>query len=150
MRAFRMVKKANAAEAFTGEGARLFGGRWNFPGTPMVYCAESRALAALECLGHYQGLARRIPFLLFAAYIPDALVEVVEPRHLPSGWRNDVPIAATQEWGTEWHRRQSSVALKVPSVHVPEESCLLLNPEHPDTRRVAIELPTDYTFDGRL
>ena len=124
MRAFRMVKKANAAEAFTGEGARLFGGRWNFPGTPMVYCAESRALAALECLGHYQGLARRIQFLLFAAYIPD--------------------------WGTEWQRRQSSVALKVPSVHVPEESCLLLNPEHPDTRRVAIELPTDYTFDGRL
>jgi RES domain-containing protein len=150
MRAYRIVKKGRAAEAFSGEGARRYGGRWNLPGVPMVYCAESRALAALECLGHFQGAERRIPFVLFTLEIPDDRVEVFDGDKLPAGWRGDVPIAATQELGTAWIRRQSAVALRVPSVHVPEEGCILLNPEHPDTRRVQIYFPVDYGFDDRL
>ncbi len=48
--AWRIVKSRVSTAAFDGEGARLFGGRWNSPGVPAVYASESRALALLEVL----------------------------------------------------------------------------------------------------
>ena len=60
MQAFRIVKRRHAADAFNGEGARIYGGRWNRPGTPVVYAAHTRALAALESLAHFGGAERRL------------------------------------------------------------------------------------------
>jgi RES domain-containing protein len=150
MRAFRIVKKKRALTAFTGDGAREYGGRWNEPGTPMVYAAQTRALAALESLAHYAGAERRIAFLVFTLDVPDALVAILPASRLPSDWRREEPSGSTQAIGSEWQRSGESVALLVPSVLIPQEFCLLLNPDHPDTKKVAVAWPEPFEFDGRL
>jgi len=150
MRAYRIVKRRHALDAFTGSGARIYGGRWNLPGSPVVYCAESRALAALEALAHFHGEERRLDFVVFEVEIPDTLVIDVRPADLPGNWRAAEPPRATQELGTRWQLRLSSVALRVPSVLVPQERCVLLNPAHPDTRRVMVSEPTAFEFDPRI
>lgn len=150
MQAFRIVKKRHVLTAFSGEGAREYGGRWNRPGIPMVYAAQTRALAALESLAHFAGAERRIAFMIFEVEVPDALVMRLEPSRLPANWRREEPAPATQEIGSEWQLGGESVALLVPSALIPQESCLLFNPAHPDTDKVMIGFPQPFEFDGRL
>ena len=150
MRAFRIVKKRHMLEAFSGDGARAYGGRWNRPGVPMVYAAQTRALAALEALAHFAGAERRIEFVAFAIDIPDALARSLDASELPPDWRSEEPRASTQQIGSAWQEGGRSVALIVPSVLIPQELCVLLNPEHPDTRKVMVSYPEPFTFDERL
>jgi len=150
MKAFRIVKEKHVLTAFSGDGARAYGGRWNRPGVPMVYAAQTRALAALEALAHFAGAERRISFVTFEIDVPDSLVLRVLPNELPADWRSEEPRASTQDLGSEWQLRGDSVALLVPSALIPQEYCLLLNPEHPDTRKVMVRYPEPFRFDGRL
>ncbi|HEX6633280.1 MAG TPA: RES family NAD+ phosphorylase [Usitatibacter sp.] len=150
MQAFRIVKERHVLTAFSGDGARAYGGRWNRPGVPMVYAAQTRALAALEALAHFAGAERRISFVTFEIEVPDSLVIRVSPAELPTDWRSEEPRPSTQDLGSDWQLRADSVALLVPSVLIPQEYCLLLNPEHRDTRKVMIRYPEPFRFDGRL
>jgi len=150
MQAFRIVKKRHALTAFTGDGAREYGGRWNLPGTPMVYAAQTRALAALEALAHYAGAEPQIAFVAFPIEVPDKLIARLAPDRLPADWRSAVPSIATQQVGSQWQAGGESVALLVPSVLIPQESCLLLNPEHPGTDKVMVLYPEAFQFDRRL
>ena len=150
MRAFRIVKRRHAAQAFTGEGARIHGGRWNHPGIPMVYAAHTRALAAMETLVHFAGAERAIQWVTFEIEIPDKLVRQLALAELPAGWRSREPSVLTQDLGSAWQREARSVALAVPSVPIPEEFNVLLNPEHPDSRQVVIHYPVAFEFDERL
>lgn len=150
MRAFRIVKKKHALTAFSGDGARLYGGRWNFPGIPMVYAAHTRALAALESLAHFGGAERRMAFVTFEIEIPEKLAIRLDAADLPRDWRSEEPGPATQAIGSEWQRGGRSAALVVPSVLVPQESCVLLNPEHPDTDKIMVAWPEPFSFDARL
>jgi len=150
MRAFRIVKKRHVLTAFSGDGARTYGGRWNLPGIPMVYAAHTRALAALESLAHFGGAERRIEFVTFEIEFPDRLATHLEATFLPSDWRSEEPTPSTQKLGSEWQRSGRSAALVVPSVLVPQESCVLLNPEHPDIDKIMIAYPEPFTFDARL
>jgi len=150
MRAYRIVKKRHALSAFSGEGARAYGGRWNLPGIPMVYAVHTRALAALESLAHFGGAERRMAFLTFELEIPDNIAIRVEAAALPRHWRSEEPRRATQALGSEWQLGGRSAALVVPSVLVPQEYCVLLNPEHPDTNKILVTYPEPFTFDGRL
>ena len=150
MRAFRIVKKRHALMAFTGDGAREFGGRWNFPGTPMVYAAHTRALAALESLAHFGGAERRMAFVTFEIETPDELALQLDAAGLPRDWRSEEPAASTQALGSEWQRSGRSAALVVPSVLVPQEFCVLLNPEHEDIDKIMVMYPEAFTFDARL
>lgn len=150
MRAFRIVKKRHMLTAFSGEGARAYGGRWNFPGVPMVYAAHTRALAALESLAHFGGAERRLQFVTFEIEIPDRLAMRIELASLPRDWRRAEPGATTQAMGSEWQAKGRSAALLVPSVHVPQEFCVLLNPEHPDTDKILVAYPEPFSFDERL
>jgi RES domain-containing protein len=150
MQAFRIVKERHALTAFSGDGARAYGGRWNRPGIPMVYAAQTRALASLEALAHYAGAERRIAFVTFAIDVPEALVIRLAAADLPSDWRREEPSGSTQDLGSAWQLRGDSVALVVPSTVIPQESCLLLNPDHPDTRKVMVAYPEPFRFDDRL
>lgn len=150
MRAFRIVKKRHALTAFSGDGARAYGGRWNFAGIPMVYAAHTRALAALESLAHFGGAERRMAFVTFEIEIPDKLAIQVEAARLPRDWRSDEPSLSTQALGSDWQRSGRSAALVVPSVLVPQEFCVLLNPDHPDIDKIMVTYPEPFTFDARL
>lgn len=151
MIAWRLATTRRRERAFAGEGARRFGGRWNPVGTPVVYAATTLSLAALEVLGHVDPEeARR--YWQFRVEVPDAQVERVELAALPRGWNAARPRAATAKLGGEWAASLRTVALLVPSVHVPtgEELNVLLNPRHPGFARLGIGEPRAYSFDPRV
>lgn len=150
MKAYRLVKAKHAVDAFNGKGAKLYGGRWNAVGTPMVYAAQSRALAAIETLVHTAGADRRIQYVMYEIEIPDGLVRTFDRKKLPSDWQNLTPPASLQVIGSAWQVSRQSPALLVPSVMIQEECCILLNPEHPDTKDIQVHYPTAFEFDGRL
>ncbi len=82
--AFRIVRETHAATAFTGEGAALYGGRWNSPGARVVYTSASASLAALETLVHLNP-ALRFNYVIFSIEFDERLVEKIPPASLPAG-----------------------------------------------------------------
>ena len=148
--AWRICKKKLARTAFSGTGARLFGGRWNSPGTALVYLSESQALAALEMLVHLDVADALRHYQVCKVTFDEALVRRVDPTMLPKTWRKDPPPRAVQRIGDEWVAASSSAVLQVPSAIVPAELNYLLNPAHPDLSRITIGPPETFRFDRRL
>src|ERR1700719_2551514 len=86
--AWRIVKARQAAGAFDGDGARVDGGRWNSPGTPVVYTSQSAALAALEILVHLGRASILRAYVLIPCTFDDAVVSRLDRRRLPKSWRS--------------------------------------------------------------
>lgn len=150
LRAWRIVKRRHASRAFDGEGARLYGGRWNSPGVPVVYVAESRALAALEILAGLQSRTTLDLYVLIEVHFEDVLVENLEPASIPDGWRTSPPRHETQAIGDRWVREARSAVLRVPSVLIPAEFNFVLNPAHPEFGTIEILDTTPFKLDPRL
>jgi RES domain-containing protein len=148
--AWRIVKHCHAAAAFNGDGARRFGGRWNRPGTPVVYLAESQALAALEMLVHLDEAPVMLGYATIRVEFDAALVEAVSPEVLPANWRSEAGLEALRTIGEEWYGARRSAVLKAPSVIIPTEYNYVLNPAHPDFGAVMIAPPAPFSFDRRL
>ncbi len=147
MVAWRLLPKKHARDAFSGEGARIAPGRWNLRGTRVVYLNGSLSLAALETLLYAGRAALTIPFYAFRVDIPDDLtVESLSAEKLPANWREQPPPESTRRLGSDWIARGPAVALRVPSVVVPEEINLLVNPAHPDFRKLRIAKPQAFRF----
>jgi RES domain-containing protein len=147
MVAWRLIPKKHARDAFSGEGARIAPGRWNLRGTRAVYLSGSLSLAALETLLYTGRAALTIPFMVFRVELPDDLaLESLAADKLPSNWREQPPPESTRRLGSEWIARGAAVALRVPSVVVPEENDLLVNPVHPDFRKVRIAKAQFFRF----
>ena len=139
MLAWRLCRAPHAD--LSGEGARLYGGRWNSAGRPLVYAASTAALALLEVRVHLDLPPELLPddYTLVTIALSDLAVEVLDA--IP-----DDPAA----FGDRWLEEQSSPVLRVPSAIVPESPNLLLNPAHPEARRAAITARRPFAFDRRL
>jgi RES domain-containing protein len=148
--AWRIFKQKHRATAYTGEGARLFGGRWNSRGVPVVYTSQSAALAMLEMLVHLHAQELLEAYLLAPVTFPDTGVETVARRGLPAGWRKDPPPAAVQAFGDRWVAQGAFAVLRVPSVVIDTESNYLINPAHPDFGAVVFGKPKRIKIDPRL
>jgi len=149
--AWRLVKWKHRRSAFDGEGARLVGGRWNLPGTTVVYASGSLALAALEAFVHLGGAAMELRFTAIPIAIPeDISIEHAKPQDLPKRWRSEPPLQDTMQMGTKWVQELRSAILQVPSVIIPQENNLILNPSHKAFRRLTIGPAEPFTFDPRL
>lgn len=146
---WRITTARFARSAFSGEGARLYGGRWNPKGVPMVYTAANQSLAMLEMLVQDQPLRAR--YIMIEARIPSgATIDRVSVNDLPSDWREIGARDKLQRIGGEWAKRRSAAVLAVPSAIVPAESNYLLNPLHPDFKRIKIGKPDTVETDLRL
>ena len=148
--AWRIVKRKHARTAFTGEGARLYGGRWNSPGVAIVYTAQSQSLAALEMVIHLDSSELLQSYVVFEIGIDESLVIKVGPSQLPRNWRADPPPAKVGEVGDAWARAGTSAVLQVPSATLPAEYNFLLNPHHCDFPKLVIGKPSSFRFDARL
>lgn len=148
--AWRIVKRKHARTAFTGEGARRYGGRWNSVGSSIVYTAESQALAALEMVIHLESSDLLDHYVLFEVGIDESLVTIVAPSELPRNWRSDSPPIKVREIGDSWVTTGMSAVLQVPSAILPAEHNFLLNPHHPDFRKLLIGQGAPFRFDPRL
>ena len=149
LRAWRINKKRHAEEAFDGEGARLYGGRWNSPGVQAVYASESRALATLEVLAGLQTNSPLPGYVLIPAEFDESLVVAIELEDVPADWKQNPPAPSTQQLGDEWIARGESAVLRVPSALVPRESNYVLNPRHPDFSTIRVGEPEPVTMDPR-
>jgi RES domain-containing protein len=138
---WRITTTAFARLALSGEGARLYGGRWNPKDVPIVYTAASQSLAMLEMLIQDQPL--RAHYVFIEARIPSGLsIDRVRVDQLPPDWREIRARGKLQAIGAEWARSRNTAVLAVPSAIVPAESNYLLNPVHPDFKRIKIGKPT--------
>ena len=148
--AWRIVRAARAKSAFTGEGARIYGGRWNSRGTAVIYLSQHESLAALELLVHLTPLPQDDRYLSFRLEWEDKLTDHLSAKNLPLRWNAEPPGFQTMQIGDEWVRAGKSVALAVPSVLSASEMNFLLNPKHPDFKKIKISEPNEYRFDSRL
>ena len=146
---YRIVQAEWAATAMTGEGARLCGGRWNPPGVPAVYLADSRALAALEIIVNAPREALSLAWRIFEVDVPDDLIETVKTDDLPDDWQALPSSPGARLHGGRW-LRSGVLGFKLPSAVIPEEFTLLLNPGHPDAGKLRVSAPMEFRFDPRF
>ena len=148
---FRICKTKFAPEAFDGEGAFRFGGRWNSRGTRIIYTAGSLALAALEMLVHTDDDSLLAEYSFVAAEVPEELILPVEDyRALPKNWgASPAPLAANRI-GDDWARERASAVLEVPTSIIPREKNYLLNPAHASFSRIKLGKLQRFAFDSRL
>ncbi len=147
---WRIVKEKHAKSAFSGEGARIFEGRWNSAGVRMVYCSEHLSLAALEILVHTRPVAMRDKFRAFRVTFDDTLMVMIDLKKLAKGWNAQPPIAASKSIGDEWIKSARCAVLALPSVLVPLERTFLLNPTHREFAKIKIKDAGNFVLDARL
>lgn len=147
---FRMVQSRWANTAMNGEGARLWGGRWNHPGNAAVYLAESRALAALEILVHAPRELLHTDWIIIEVEIPDEWIQSVKPNQVPADWRNLPSSPSARDFGSRWLTENRNLALRLPSTIIPKEHILLIQPHHPNASKLRSSKPKPFSFDPRL
>lgn len=147
---WRLVPERHAEAAFSGEGAKRYGGRWNRPGTALVYTSGTLALAVLETLVHLRPEDLRQGHVFFRVELPKDLKVPMATWALPEDWRREPPPTRTQDLGSTWAQEGTSALLRVPSVLVPHESNVLINPMHPDITRLKIAEPEPFFWDQRI
>ena len=149
MRVWRICSRRH--RRFDGEGARLYGGRWNHAGTSVVYTSGSMSLAALELFVHVDTDLAPRGLVVIQVDIPDTLtIETVKIESLPRVWRRYPAPEALKDIGTAWAARASTAILVVPSAVIPEERNYLLNPNHRDFRRIRVRKPVAFRFDPHM
>ncbi len=139
------------ADDLTGKGAALTGGRWNRKGTPLLYASQSVALACLETLVHLGDplpLNRYLVQLDIPQAVWDARTRFDPVTHV--GWDAEPAGLVSLDWGTQWTKSLLALVAEVPSIVVPEESNVLLNPRHPDAARLVVLKVRRWTYDARL
>lgn len=150
MRVWRICRARYAGEAFSGSGARPFGGRWNSPGVPMVYSSSSLALAAIELFVHLEPAQQPDDLVANAASLPKGEpAQRLEPAKLPPRWWSD-DFEPLRGLGDRWVRDQSSLAMQVPSAALRMEWNVLINPLHPAVANLEIAPPQPFHFDARM
>jgi RES domain-containing protein len=148
--AWRIVKSKHSANAFSGDGAKTFGARWNSLGTAVVYVAGSRSLAMLEMLVHLQSQELLNRYVLYEVTFDNSLTTAVDPTTLPRTWRKSPPPEGIQQIGDLWIAAAKSAILRVPSAIVPTEWNYLLSPAHPNFAKIKIGPKQPLQFDPRL
>jgi RES domain-containing protein len=150
MEVFRLARYTRRFD-LSGYGAYLYGGRWNLPGLALLYTAEQRAIALLETLVHLPLEDLPDDMYLMTLEVPDDVSrEALTPEDLPTDWQRLSMPQPTATIGHEWLKSGRSLALQVPSVVVPQERNLLLNPAHPEFIRVRLLDAQPFHFDERL
>ena len=151
--AWRVVKAKYAAHPynpFDGEGARLYGGRWNNPGVAVVYLSGALSLAVLETLVHTDDKSDLLGRVAIRVAFPAHLVTTADLSALPAGWSNPDAPAALKAIGDEWVSSAASVLLRIPSAVIPVEFNYLCNPHHPDFSKITIGKVQPLPIDPRL
>lgn len=141
------------ADDMSGTGARITGGRWNDKGIAMVYAATNRALACLETIVHLNAGGLPLNRYLVEIEVPDDLwtaAQVETPASLPVGWDAEPCGRVSIGFGTAWANAKGSALLLVPSVIVPEEHNILINPAHADAARLVARKVRKWLYDPRL
>ena len=138
------------AKDISGEGSRLFGGRWNKPGTGCIYTAESRALTVLESLVRDTIDTNPHGLSIITFDVPDENVLVLKQGQLPDGWNAVEVSEVTQNFGSAIIAKGEHLMIGVPSVVIPQEYNYIINPAHVAIKSLKIKNISNFSFDTRL
>jgi len=150
MRLWRICRRRYASQALSGEGARLYGGRWNSRGVRVIYTSNSLALAAVETFINLEPNLRPADLVSIEGEVPESLeTETVDLNELPSHWyaTRDESLC---RFGDDWIAAGRTVALLVPSAAIRGEWNVLLNPAHGEFSKVTFQEPRPFEFDVRM
>ncbi|RVT96636.1 RES domain-containing protein [Rhodovarius crocodyli] len=141
--------RAYPADDMTGNGARATGGRWNAEGHAVVYTSTSRALACLETVVHLNAGGLPLNRYLIEISVPEALWKAARRVEKPPvGWDAQPASMTSVDLGTAWLRAGKAALLVVPSVIVPEEMNVLINPAL--ATGIKARKARRWLYDGRL
>lgn len=116
-----------------------------------MYASETASLAALEVFVHLPSSLLPVDLVLVEVRVPKGVaVEEWRERDLPTGWRSHPAPLATQSLGSDWVRSGRALLLYLPSAVLPQERIVLINPGHPDVRRLEVRPPVPFRFDPRM
>lgn len=151
MHVFRICRKPFVRNALDGRGGLFASGRWHTPRRLVIYASESLALASLEILVHCDIDLVPTDLIAIEINIP-ATVNLAKfsPSALPRIWRRHPGPPSLQRLGNAWLDGATTCVLRVPSAIIPTESNFLLNPSHPDIRKIRVVRRSDFRLDRRL
>ena len=150
-RVYRVLRKKYARNPFDGEGAYRYGGRWSSPGVRLCYTSEHRSLALLEYFVHLDKDDPPGDLILAVAEVPDDLTrQGVEIGQLPANWRHPAVPPELARIGDEFVQRRDHCLLLVPSVLAPNENNVLINPDHPDFKKIVVQGAEPLSYDPRM
>lgn len=128
---FRGAQNRQADQVFSGDGGLYVAGRWNHKGTKAIYCSQSLSLCTLEWLSHNGLLVSGFSYYKFSIEIPDNLIIQYTISDLPSEWRNTPSPHSNRDFASKnFYATNKYLAMAIPSVMVPEEFNLVINPLH--------------------
>jgi len=153
--AWRIAKHTRefAAYDISGGGAAAVGGRWNSEGKHVVYAATSVSLCVLETLAHLGDDIHCRNRFLVAIDIPAGLWskrKTLTTQDLPTTWLAEPAGMDTVRLGDHWLTQANELLLLVPSVIVPEEFNLLINPGHKLAKQITARVVRPFVYDPRL
>ncbi|SRX53994.1 RES family NAD+ phosphorylase [Aequorivita sp. CIP111184] len=150
MRIFR-IAKTRYIHDFSGEGSRLFGGRWNKVGDPVIYFSEHLSLCLLEIIVHVDYGKLPLDYSFSEVEIPDASIKTIRSiDFIKPKWSTEQAVNQLQLFGSNWLKKQESLALKVPSAVLQRENNILINPHHKDFKKLKTIEIDKMDFDPRL
>jgi len=141
------------ADDLSGAGAKKTGGRWNEAGVPILYTSETQALACLETIVHLNAGGLPLNRYLVRISIPEELWSAAQQAThatLPVGWDARPAGRVSIKYGTDWAHSSSSALLRVPSVIVPDEYNVLINPAHAAATTMCAEKIRRWEYDPRV
>jgi len=145
--AWRITLKTFGQDSMSGQGAKLYGGRWNPVGYPAIYLAQHLSLVILELVVHFDSTDKIRDFIAFPFTFDKTSVFSLSASSLPQNWF-ELPIpSSTQQIGKKWLDANEYMVMQVPSTVVPLESNFVVNPRHKDFKHIEIEDPVPLHID---
>jgi RES domain-containing protein len=145
---YRIGDPDGAYPIFDATGSKLGPGRWNTASCPILYTSEHYSTAMLEKLVHGSGAVPPNQHYIEITVPNGVSYEILNVADLPD-WAQATPTSS-KVYGDDWQRSRRSLLLIVPSVVARVEKNFLLNPEHPQYRRLTVSLHQPIWWDGRL
>lgn len=143
------ISRTRFAQDLSGEGARLYGGRWNRKGVPCLYTASSISLAVLEFSVHVSVDELPRALSITTIEVPETFL-AVKTEDLPGNWDQWPSPASTRDLGSKWLNEMKHLVIRVPSTVIQQEFNFLINPLHAEIKKVKIQDVRDFVFDVRI
>lgn len=150
MRIYR-ITRTQYIDDLSGEGARLYGGRWNRVGDAVVYFAENLSLCLLEIIVHVDYAEIPLDYSFVEVEIPDSTLKIIQSiDFIESKWSSEEAVNQLQTLGSSWLKKKESLAMKVPSAVMHQDNNILVNPSHKEFAKLKIIRTGKMDFDPRL
>ena len=146
---WRIARRPHALDRL-GIGARNDGGRWNSPGTAVIYTGRTIEIAALEKFVHISGVPPADLVLVRVELPATYSSETPATGDLPRDWNATRPGSGSMEFGTKWARENRSLVLYIPSAIIPEAVNGVVNPDHPEFGPVKMTIEREFHYDPRM